>query len=131
MKLLRGGAFGVGMLIAASASADPSLECSFETSAQVEIADCLIETEERANLALELVLGYVKDEAFDLDETTGREVALPALEAAQAAWEEYREKACAYRGATFAGGSGTGIAIRSCKIELTRARTAELYTLIR
>jgi uncharacterized protein YecT (DUF1311 family) len=131
MRRLHGGAFGLGLLLAASAGADPSLECSFETSAQVEIADCLIETEERANLALEVVLGYVKDEAFDLDETTGRAVALPALEAAQAAWKDYREKACAYRGATFGGGSGTGIAIRSCKIEITRARTADLYALLR
>jgi uncharacterized protein YecT (DUF1311 family) len=131
MKRLCGGVFGLWLLVAVPASSDPSLECSFETSAQVEIADCLIETEERANLALELVLGYVKDAAFDLDETTGREVALPALEAAQDAWQDYRERACAYRGATFGGGSGAGIAIRSCKIELTRARTAELYALLK
>lgn len=118
-----------GMLLAAApARAQPSLECSFVESSQVEIADCLAETEERANAAMELVLGYARDAAFDLDEVTGREVAMPALDAAQQAWLAYREAACAHRGALSGGGSGTGIAIRSCRIEMTRARTAELYT---
>lgn len=116
--------------VAIPLQADPSLECSFIGDSQVEIADCLAETEERANAAMELVLGYVQDAAFDLDETTGKKVALPALEAAQDAWLAYREKNCAHRGALYGGGSGTGIAIRSCQIEVTRARTAELYMLL-
>lgn len=112
---------------ATTSMADPSLECSFVESSQVEIADCLIEVEQRANAAMELVLGYARDAAFDLDEITGRSVAIPALDAAQEAWLAYRETNCAYRGALFGGGSGTGIAIRSCQIELTRARTDMLY----
>ncbi|MEM6886525.1 MAG: lysozyme inhibitor LprI family protein [Pseudomonadota bacterium] len=114
----------------ANVHANPSLECSFIEDTQVEIAECLIEAEERANAAMELVLGYALDAAFDLDETTGRKVALPALEAAQGAWLDYREKSCAHRGALFGGSSGTAIAIRSCHIEMTRARTSDLYALL-
>jgi uncharacterized protein YecT (DUF1311 family) len=105
----------------------PSLECSFEESSQIEISECLETTRERVELAMELVLGYARDAAFDLDEITGREVALPALEASQDAWLAFREKACAFKGAQSGGGSGTGIAIRSCEIEMTRARTRDLY----
>ncbi|MFK7867958.1 MAG: lysozyme inhibitor LprI family protein [Roseobacter sp.] len=113
--------------VAATAFADPSLECSFAEDSQVEIADCLMEVEQRANAALDLILGYARDAAFDLDETTGRSVAVPALDAAQEAWLAYRETTCDYQGALFGGGSGTGIAIRSCHIELTRQRTDALY----
>jgi len=108
-------------------AADPSLECSFTEDSQVEIADCLYDIEERVELAMELILGYADDAAFELDEVTGRTVAKPALEKAQTAWRAYRDAACEFRGALSGGGSGTGIAIRSCRIELTRARTRELY----
>lgn len=118
------------LLAAIPAHAQPSLECSFVESSQVEIGGCLAETEERVNAAMELVLGYARDAAFNLDEVTGREVAMPALNAAQDAWLAYREAACEHRGALLGGGSGTGIAIQSCRIEMTRARTAELYTFI-
>lgn len=114
----------------AAATAEPSLECSFVESSQVEIADCLAETEERVELAMELVLGYVDDIAFDIDEVTTREVAKPALAKAQTEWLAYRDAHCDFRGALSGGGSGSGIAIRSCRIELTRARTRELYRFI-
>jgi len=110
--------------------ADPSLECSFEEDSQVEIADCLIETEQRADAAMELVLGYARDAAFELDEVTGRRVAMPALDKAQEAWAVYRDATCAHRRSLSGGGSGGGIAERACKIEITRARTTDLYRLL-
>ena len=66
---------------------------------------------------------YLSDST--VDDVTGRTVALPALEKAQAAWLAYRAIHCDYVGATFGGGSGTGIGINSCRIELGRSR-AEL-----
>ena len=65
--------------------------------------------------------------AKELDDVTGRTVALPALEKAQAAWSAYRDTHCDYVGATFGGGSGTGIGINSCKIELARSRAEREY----
>jgi uncharacterized protein YecT (DUF1311 family) len=116
----------VFVLAAVPAAADPALECNTDTATQVEIADCVAATEARVDAAVEAALGFAMASATDLDEITGREVALPALEASQAAWEAYRDAQCAFLAASFGGGSGTGIATRSCRVELGRARVAEL-----
>ncbi len=71
-------------------------------------------------------LGFVTASAQELDTVTGRKVAVPALEAGQAAWVAYRDLHCEFVGATFGGGSGTGAAIRGCRIELGRARADAL-----
>ena len=116
------------LLLAPSlANADPALECNTGVSSQVEIAACVAETEARVDAAVEAAYGFAMTSATDLDEITGREVAVPALEAAQGAWAAYRDAQCEFAGATFGGGSGTGIAIRSCRIDLGRARVAELF----
>jgi len=108
----------------AAASASPDLECP--GSSQVEIGDCVTETEARAEQAMQFVLQQARAQAAELDGITGRDVALPALKASQSAWEAYREAECAFAGALFGGGSGTGIGITVCRIELTRARTRSL-----
>ena len=89
------------------ARADPATECG--GASQVEIG-----------------AGFAMDAARALDEITERTLALPALEASQSAWSAYRDAHCDYVGATFGGGSGTGIGIDSCRIELGRARAADL-----
>ncbi|WP_226553494.1 lysozyme inhibitor LprI family protein [Celeribacter naphthalenivorans] len=114
-----------------SAVADASSECALDLGSQVEIADCVAATEIKATRAMEMMLEFAKSSAQELDEMTGRVVALPALEASQTAWETYRDAQCDYVGAGFGGGSGTGIAIRSCKVELTRARTKEIESQLR
>jgi len=101
--------------------ADPSLECSHESS-QVEIASCVNETLERVEQALVIALGIARAQAQELDEVTKRTTAEPALDAAQEAWAKYRDTHCEYVGATYGGGSGTGIGIASCQVELGRAR---------
>ena len=57
---------------------------------------------------------------------TERETSVPALTAGQASWEAYRTAQCEFVGTTYGGGSGTGIAIRSCRIALARARADDL-----
>jgi uncharacterized protein YecT (DUF1311 family) len=113
-------------LVPALAGADPAFECNTGASSQVEIGACVAETEARVDAAVEAALGFAMTSATDLDEITGREVAAPALEASQSAWVAYRDAHCEFAGATFGGGSGTGIAIGSCRIELGRTRVAEL-----
>ena len=109
----------------ASAQADPTLECS-DAGSQVEIGACVGETEERVEAALQFAYEVALSAADELDDVTGRETARPALEAAQAAWESYRKAQCDYVGALFGGGSGTGIGIRACRIELGRDRVRSL-----
>lgn len=106
------------------ALADPATECG--GASQVEIGACVAETLDRVDAAMAIYLGFAVRSAEELDEVTGRRVALPALEAGQAAWSAYRDAHCEFVGATFGGGSGTRIGINSCRIELGRDRAKEL-----
>lgn len=122
---------GVTLLAAAlgfgsMALADPTLECGLDLSSQVEIADCMAATEARVDRTVAEALGFAMAAAQELDETTGRPMAAPALEAGQAAWSGYRDAHCGFVGQTFGGGSGTGVAVRSCRIELGRERVGVL-----
>ena len=112
-----------------SVFADPATECG--GSSQVEIGACVADTLQRVDATIEIYLGFAMSSAKDLDEVTGRSVAVPALEASQAAWSAYRDAQCDYVGATFGGGSGTGIGINSCRIELGRERAGELMRQLR
>ncbi|MCT8160008.1 lysozyme inhibitor LprI family protein [Pseudoruegeria sp. SHC-113] len=106
------------------ASADPATECG--GGSQVEIGACVADTLQRVDATIDIYLGFAKSSAEELDEVTGRKVAAPALEVSQAAWVAYRDAHCEYIGATFGGGSGTGIGINSCRIELGRDRAKDL-----
>ncbi len=111
-----------------AAQADPSLECS-DAGSQVEIGECVSRAEERVEAALGIALEIAVAAAKELDEVTGRVTALPALDAAQNTWSAYRDAQCDAVGASYGGGSGTGIAITSCRIELGRLRVKELMQL--
>lgn len=104
--------------------ADPATECG--GSSQVEIGACVAETLQRVDATVDIYLGFAIRSAEELDRVTGRAVTVPALEASQAAWSAYRDAHCDYVGATFGGGSGTGIGIDSCKIKLGRDRAEDL-----
>ncbi|MCV2887112.1 lysozyme inhibitor LprI family protein [Ruegeria aquimaris] len=106
------------------AFADPASECG--GGSQVETGACVADTLTRVDATVELYLGFAMTAAQELDEVTGRKVAAPALTAAQDAWAAYRDAHCEYVGATFGGGSGTGIGINSCRIELGRDRARDL-----
>lgn len=86
----------------------------------------MAKTEAAVDDVIEITLDFARDAARELDEVTGREVARPALEQGQSAWSTFRDAHCEYVGSTFGGGSGTGIAIRSCRVKLGRERAAEL-----
>jgi len=104
--------------------ADPATECG--GSSQVEIGACVADTLQRVNATVDIYFDFAMSSAEELDQVTGRTMAVPALEAAQAVWSAYRDAHCDYVGATFGGGSGTRIGIDSCKIKLGRTRAEEL-----
>jgi uncharacterized protein YecT (DUF1311 family) len=119
---------GLALTGAVPARADPSLECP--EGSQVEIGQCLARTEAAVNRALATALGLAQQSAAELDRTTGRPMTMPALGQAQAAWTAWRDAQCDYVGATYGGGSGTGQAIRGCRIELGRARVDQLLRML-
>ena len=122
-------ALALSTLLPLTALADPATECG--GSSQVEIAACVSDTLARVDASIEVYLGFATSAAAELDDVTGRVVAVPALAAAQDAWLAYRDAHCDYVGATFGGGSGTRIGINSCKIELGLARAKALLAQVR
>ena len=118
---------GVAMF-GSEARSDPSLECPGDN--QVEVRDCLSETEARVDAALAIVVGFARESAESQDELMGGSAAMEAFEAGQTAWEAYRDDHCDYVGSTFGGGSGTAPAIYACRITHARARMEELMSLI-
>ncbi len=127
MRGISSGIAGAFCLFPVLAVADPSFECSISSSSQVETADCLANVEKTVDRTLAAALELATRSARELDEITGRELGVLALEQSQKAWTVYRDDQCEFVGTTFGGGSGTGIAIRSCRVELGRARIKELF----
>lgn len=107
-------------------AADPSLECGISNDNQIEIGECLTKAESEVDGAVKLALGFASGSAKELDEITERDTSVKALQAGQSGWSAYRDAQCKFVGTTFGGGSGTGIAIQSCRIELGRLRVTEL-----
>lgn len=108
--------------------ADPAMECGISNGSQVEIGNCVGAVEKTVDQAVELALGFAMDVAKELDTATGRDVAAKALTSGQQAWGAYRDAHCEYVGSTFGGGSGTGIAISSCRVEMGRQRVSGLMS---
>ncbi|MFA3919195.1 lysozyme inhibitor LprI family protein [Ruegeria hyattellae] len=117
------------LCLAPRVAADPAMECN--EPSQVEIAECVSAMLDGVDLAVEASLGLARNAMGELDQVTGREAGVPALDRSQAAWVTYRDTQCEAVGASYGGGSGTGIAITSCRIELGRARASELLELAR
>ena len=114
----------------APASADPVMECSLHTTSQVETAECLARIEADVDATIDRAFEFAHNAAEELDEVTGRRNAQPALVDAQTAWSGYRDAHCSHVGSMFGGGTGTGIAIRSCRIDLGRDRVRQLLALL-
>lgn len=128
LKMFMATCLGIGFafLPAAPALADPSMECGVSAASQVEIADCVGTVDKTVDDTVKIALGFAMDSAKELDEVTGRDVAQKALTLSQQNWSAYRDAQCEYVGATFGGGSGTGIAISSCRVEMGRQRVSVL-----
>ena len=123
--------FLAGLAIQAGpGAADPTMECSGFGS-QVEIGRCVSDALTRVDAAIETAFEFANRAAEELDQITERSVAVPALAQGQQAWSDYRDAHCEYVGATFGGGSGTGIAITACRVTLGRERLDQLMRFAR
>jgi len=129
MKLLFKGLIGVSMLtgVTAQVYADSHNSCDSGNKAQAELDRCLIDVEKDVDAAQKAAFDKIVAAAKKLDDVTApRRDVVPALTLGQDAWTQYRDKHCEFIGTTWGGGSGTGIAITRCRIDLTRARIKEL-----
>lgn len=130
IKILTLSALGI-MCTISLAHADPATECGYQAGSQVEISNCLVKVTTNVDAAVNQALGFATDIAKELDDVTNRDTAVSALTLSQNAWTAYRNTHCDFVGASFGGGSGTGIAIQSCRIELGRMRVTELMKFAR
>jgi uncharacterized protein YecT (DUF1311 family) len=121
---------GALVLAPAAAWSDAFVECSLSNDSQTETAACVAAVERTVDQAVEMALGFARERAAGLDEITGRPESVPALERAQAAWSAWRDAQCEFIGSSFGGGSGTGIAIQSCRIDLARDRVDALMRVL-
>jgi uncharacterized protein YecT (DUF1311 family) len=110
-------------------SGDPLGECWVEARDQVEVRACLEHARERSDRAMEAALALARETAADLDQVTGRSVAVPALDASQQDWRTFQDANCGLRAALAAGGSGAGIFELNCRITMARQRADELARL--
>ncbi len=109
------------------ANAETALnECWRQSANHQEASACLRSESNKTEAALAQAARAMRAEMARLDSVTGRNGAVDAFDASQAAFEQYRERTCAWIAAAAAGGSGTGDMALDCMIRLTRQRTAEL-----
>lgn len=129
MKLLFKGIIGLSLLAGSTMPvyADSHGPCDEGNKSQVKLDHCFVNAEKDTNTTLKTVFGKVLVAAKELDDVTApRRDVVPALVTGQYVWEQYRDKHCEFVGTTWGGGSGTGIAVTKCRINLTRARIEEL-----
>ncbi len=110
----------------ALAQTSPAAQIECEAANQVLIKTCLAKLAPQAEQDRLNAEAAARAMMKNLDGATGRPEALPAFEQDTKAFHAYRQAHCAWVGKSFAGGSGAGIAERSCRIDLDRARAEEL-----
>jgi uncharacterized protein YecT (DUF1311 family) len=115
--------------MSASASADPILECRALAGDDVALEECLRTQLDISSRAMTEAQELARGAASQLDERTGTEGAVLGLEAAQQAWEAYRDVECQTIALFAGGGTAVEAAQLACYIRLTRARTDAMLRL--
>jgi uncharacterized protein YecT (DUF1311 family) len=86
-----------------------------------EMEQCMAAELQKAEKLLD---GYLVESTRQVTKSTD---ARRALEAAQAAWQAYRDAHCRAVYAAYAPGSMAGLQVVRCKLQLTQRRTHELW----
>lgn len=104
---------------AQSASVD---ECYKTAATTVALRECLKQELQQTRTEYRDVLTKLTQHAAELDRTTGRNEAVPALERANTAFDRYVSEQCRFDEALFSAGTGAGAANLSCQINLLHTR---------
>lgn len=105
-------------------------------SSNVGMGGCLVQERDWWEAQRDAAAGRLADVARRNDAVlneTGSAAARaePLAADAEAAWRVWKDADCAYEGAFWGGGSGTGVAIVSCDLQHTAARFIRLEALLR
>ncbi len=97
----------------------PALGCEQTAGSQVEIRDCLSLRSTYVSRALKVATEAAPAEMRELDAITSADIgAEMAYVKSRQTYEPYRDAACAAVAASYAGGSGAGIAELSCRTDM-------------
>ena len=95
-----------------------------------DVADCLNLQLKVATAAMGQALAFARGTATEIDRVSGGELAVLGLEAAQQAFEAYRDTECKTRAAFAAADPDPDRFRLACAIDLTRRRTVGLLGLV-
>lgn len=95
------------------------IDCEDSATSQVEMRACLQKVSKYVERTLDVASAAAAVEMRELDTVTSANIgAEQAFAVSRQAYGAYRDAACAAVGASYAGGSGTGIAILSCRQQM-------------
>jgi uncharacterized protein YecT (DUF1311 family) len=110
-----------------NASAKEAWVCDAATN-NAQHLDCAGRELKKHEAELRLVLGRAMAQAADAGPAISGYGPPPAeaLQQAQRAWVEFREKNCHWKSTSFYGGTGQAVIAASCRALMTRDRVAEI-----
>lgn len=112
---MRGAPALAALLVTGAASAQPSDTCAGPTTAEVRM--CASQRLQAAEREMHRYLEAARSHARPAS----------ALDGAQSAWGDYRDRACRAAAGQYAGGSLQPVVLLDCRLRLTRERTLELW----
>jgi uncharacterized protein YecT (DUF1311 family) len=121
--------FGLGAVTLASLGCGQPVvadQCEALVDAPAALLECLERERDAAEGTMTEALGGALAVAQGLDQKSGTEIAVLAVEASQQAWAAYRDTACEAQAAFMASAGEADAVELACAIELTRTRTDEL-----
>lgn len=120
------------LLLLAAAPAEP-MRCD-GSATQIELTMCAHAEFETVDAELNAqwprATAYMKQRDRELEKDDTRPKHFDTLLAAQRAWLSFRDQQCLLEGFSMRGGSAEPQVNSACKAKLTRARTAQLKSLI-
>ena len=126
--------FGLGAFTLASLGGGQPVmadQCQALVDDPAALLECLQGERDAAEATMTDALGGALAVAQGLDQRSGSEITVLAVEASQQAWQAYRDTACEAQAAFMDSASKADAVELACAIELTRTRTDELLGLAR
>jgi uncharacterized protein YecT (DUF1311 family) len=122
--------FGAGLAAGQAAAQNANCDLAQDT---MSMAACLDKQYAAADAVLNAAYKSAMAQMKSIDESLPKSErgAQDALRSAQRAWIAVRDGTCAAEGFNWVGGSGQGIAVMSCMLDETEARSEVLARLVR
>lgn len=117
----------LALMVPCVSSAQDSIEQCYKSATTTSaVRECLKKELQQTRDEYRDTLDKLTQQAGELDRVTGRNVALPALEKANTAFDRYVAEQCRFEEQMMGGGSGAGAANLACQINLLHVRMGSI-----